>query len=740
MNTTTPLLSDIRSELVAAGLSLPPLYDSQTSPSTGRVWHVDQAHAQASDDNPATADKPLRSINAAAQQAQPGDTVLIHTGIYRERVSPARGGEAGAPITYAAAPGARVAVRGSEVFSPTWKQTAKDSPVWSGSLAGVTMGKAAYAGYCDPDLYGDFNPFQWNFNREVTARPHDKVVQEVAAREPALHKAAAEAQTDAQKRQAREKMEKWRAEYDKVASATRPCHRTTLSQLFIDGLPMRETEWLDELHTTPGTWMVNPQGDALLVHPPVSNKALSNRLVEISVRHTVFAPLKRGLGHITVRGLVLEHAANHFPTWGKTAWAQAGMLSCRSGHHWVIEDNIIRHAKSVGIDCGSEGGASEHKEFPGSMPSATHHDGLRDLAKVVGYHTIRHNLITDNGHCGLTGIGHYGTRVLGNVIQRNNCDGWTSPWWEFAGIKFHFFYDGLIEGNLIRDNEAHGIWIDNQWRGSRITRNVIVNNLWSGINVELGRGPVLIDHNVIALTRRGDGVYGHDCADITVAHNLIYGNANCGAWFAYATPRVKPQDGCWDIKVLNNLILGNQGGTIGLPMPWHCAGNNVSDGNLFMGGGDYLDEGSGSRPPLFILTNQTHMGQMQEFHSFPAMTPERTRELLAQNLEKAGVPKDQWPNLATWTPHGLVSFDLWKAAMGCDANSREMSAIREGLSTTRLAFQMTFDQALTEVACVPVAGVENDWDGKPMPAKGALPGPFQNLAAGYNHRLLWPVK
>jgi hypothetical protein len=36
--------------------------------------------------------KPLRTIQRAAEMAQPGDTVLVAPGIYRERIAPPRGG------------------------------------------------------------------------------------------------------------------------------------------------------------------------------------------------------------------------------------------------------------------------------------------------------------------------------------------------------------------------------------------------------------------------------------------------------------------------------------------------------------------------------------------------------------------------------------------------------------------------------------------------------------------------
>jgi hypothetical protein len=88
-------------------------------------FHVSPMGNNGNDGSPA---HPFQTIAAAALKAMPGDTVLVHAGTYRERVDPPRGGEAGKPITYAAAPGEKVVITGSEavkgwekVSGDTWK-------------------------------------------------------------------------------------------------------------------------------------------------------------------------------------------------------------------------------------------------------------------------------------------------------------------------------------------------------------------------------------------------------------------------------------------------------------------------------------------------------------------------------------------------------------------------------------------------------------------------------------------
>ncbi len=54
------------------------------------------------------------TISDAAERARPGDTVLIHTGVYRETVDIQHGGLPGRPIRFCAADGARVVVSGAD--------------------------------------------------------------------------------------------------------------------------------------------------------------------------------------------------------------------------------------------------------------------------------------------------------------------------------------------------------------------------------------------------------------------------------------------------------------------------------------------------------------------------------------------------------------------------------------------------------------------------------------------------
>ena len=69
-------------------------------------------------------EKPFTSIGRAADLAQPGDTVYIREGVYRESVRPARSGTAGKPITFTSYPGERAEINGADLVDGPWQKEA----------------------------------------------------------------------------------------------------------------------------------------------------------------------------------------------------------------------------------------------------------------------------------------------------------------------------------------------------------------------------------------------------------------------------------------------------------------------------------------------------------------------------------------------------------------------------------------------------------------------------------------
>ena len=339
---------------------------------TGRVYVVNQQHPQASDQGTGTSSRPFYTINQAARLAGPGDTVLVYSGVYRERVAPARGGTEDSPIVYQAAPGETVYIKGSDIWKPGWQLVQGEEKIYFGAFGDDLFQMENLAAYGFKGATSTFNPYTTG----LRAAPGAQVL--------------------------------------------------TLGQLFVEGQPLLEVDNRESLKKTPGSWMVNEAKTGLYVHFTSNLTNLKNLQVELTVRPRVFAPYRRGLGYIHVKGFIMEHGATDFPAsfWTVSGAPQAGILGCRGGHHWVIENNTVRFAKTVGIDIGSEGPV-DADSLQQPQPEST------------GYHLLRNNKITDNGSAGIVGIRSYGTRIIRNQFERNNRLGFSAP--EIGAIKLHCY-------------------------------------------------------------------------------------------------------------------------------------------------------------------------------------------------------------------------------------------------------------------------------------------------------------
>ena len=99
-----------------------------------------------SDSASGSRDNPLLTIARAASIAEPGDIVIVHSGTYREWIKPPRGGTGDSSrITYCAATGEKVLIKGSERIT-SW--THQDGGVWQVELPN--------------SFFGDYNPYALN--------------------------------------------------------------------------------------------------------------------------------------------------------------------------------------------------------------------------------------------------------------------------------------------------------------------------------------------------------------------------------------------------------------------------------------------------------------------------------------------------------------------------------------------------------------------------------------------------
>lgn len=68
-----------------------------------------------------TKESPWQTLGHACESAVPGDTVLLHEGVYRETLTPTCSGENSRPIRFQAAFGEKVVISGTERLNGTWQ-------------------------------------------------------------------------------------------------------------------------------------------------------------------------------------------------------------------------------------------------------------------------------------------------------------------------------------------------------------------------------------------------------------------------------------------------------------------------------------------------------------------------------------------------------------------------------------------------------------------------------------------
>jgi hypothetical protein len=417
------------------------------------VFHVATTGSDASD---GSAGQPLRTIDRAATLAQPGDTVLVHAGEYREWVKPRRGGLSdNRRITYQAAPGEHVVIKGSERVTG-W--VPESGNVWRATVPN--------------SLFGDFNPF----SVEISG---DWIVYKSAAR-----KHLGDVYLDGLSFY----------EVDSVDAVASAAPRTTV----VDDWTA-VTVPVANVDQTGYVWYAEVADDETVIWANFQGADPNAALVEINVRPAVFFPVEHHLDWITVRGFELCQAAS---PWTPPTADQPGLIGPNWAKGWIIEDNDIHDAKCSAISIGKEistghNFAAVRGDKPGYQYQLESVFAARQIGwdkEHIGSHVIRRNTIHDCGQNGI--VGHLG--CVFSTIEDNHIYHIATKreyyGYEIGGIKLHAAIDVVIRHNNIHDCTL-GTWLDWQTQGTRISRNVYHANS-RDLFVEVSHGPYLVDHNV----------------------------------------------------------------------------------------------------------------------------------------------------------------------------------------------------------------------------------------------------
>ncbi|MFP3712665.1 right-handed parallel beta-helix repeat-containing protein [Puerhibacterium sp. TATVAM-FAB25] len=451
-----------------------------------------------SDTSPGTEDAPLRTVNAAAARATPGDTVRVHEGTYREWVRPVRGGLSDTRrITFEAAPGEHVKITGAEVVTGWTRLDGTDA--WRTEVPNT--------------VFGDFNPFA----EELWG---DWLVPDPDGNRPTRGDVYLDGRSLTQ--------------VFCVDAVTAPVRRTEVRDGWAKTLQaVEDPEW------TQAVWYAEVGDEATTIWASFLGADPDAALTEINVRPAVFYPEQHHLDWITVRGFELAQAAT---PWTPPTADQPGLVGPNWAKGWIIEDNDIHDAKCSAVSLGKEistghNYAAVRGDKPGyqyqleSVFTALEQGWTRER---VGSHVVRRNHVHDCGQNGV--VGHLGAAF--STIEDNHIHhiGTKREFYgyEIGGIKLHAAIDVQIIGNRI-DHCTLGTWLDWQTQGTRVSRNVYHANT-RDLFVEVSHGPYLVDHNVLASPVAVEN-FSQGGAYV---NNLVGGVVRVGQVLDRATPYHRP--------------------------------------------------------------------------------------------------------------------------------------------------------------------------------------------------------
>ena len=477
---------------------------------SAREFHVS---VRGNDGNDGSSSKPFQTISAVARVAQAGDTITVHEGTYRERVTPPRGGESDSRrIVYQAAAGEKAIIKGSEVVR-NWKPFT--TGVWKATLPNSFFGK--YNPYTDL-IAGD-----WFTGR---GRPHHT---------------------------------------GEVYLNGKSLYETHLMERVLNPQPFPESR--DQEGST-WTWYCESDGSNTYIYANFHDKNPNQELVEINVRDSCFYPDQPGRDYITVRGFRMSQAATQ---WAAPTAEQIGLIGTHWSKGWIIENNIVSDSKCTGIALGKDRKTGHNVWINDPRKDGAIHYNeviVRALEagwsrENIGSHVVQNNVIFNCEQAGI--VGSLGA-VFSQITHNHIYNIWAKRQFtgaEMAGIKLHAAIDVVIKNNRIH-NAGRGIWMDWMAQGTRITGNLCYDNTTDDLFVEVDHGPFLVDNNLF--------LSGLSLLDVSeggaYAHNLMTGRIRSQPEPRRSTPYHKAHSTALagldsiaggDDRFYNNIFVGNGG-------------------------------------------------------------------------------------------------------------------------------------------------------------------------------------
>ncbi|WP_343319026.1 right-handed parallel beta-helix repeat-containing protein [Sphingobacterium multivorum] len=360
-----------------------------------------------------TQTRPLRTIMAAAKLAMPGDIIIVHKGVYRESIIPPRGGlSAQQPITYRAAKGEKVVVKGSEEVKG-WKLLHDD--IWQLELPN--------------SFFGTFNPYA----------------------------------------------EEIRGDWFWPTPKERKYHRGAVYLHGHWLMEASSKEQLLADHSQKGGWWASVDGEKTSIWARFPQVDPNQEQVEINVRPRVFYPDRPFVNYITVDGFVMEQAATNWapPTAEQegllgTHWSKGWRIV----NNTIQYSKCVGIALGKYGDAFDNKDTESAEGYVETIKRALAFGWNKDS---VGGHYVGNNKIAYCEQAGIVGsMGCSFSTIEKNTIHDIHIERlFTGA--EMAGIKFHGAVDVSIRNNRIFRTDK-GIWLDWMAQGAQIMNNLLYQN------------------------------------------------------------------------------------------------------------------------------------------------------------------------------------------------------------------------------------------------------------------------
>lgn len=481
--------------------------------------HVDK---KGSDCGLGNVESPFLTIDKAASVAQPGDSIIVHEGIYREEITHINTGlSESRRISFEAAKDEQVIIKGSEEITG-WQQI--DGSIWKVEI--------------DNKIFKDFNPFATKLFGDWLAVDNDKSLGQVYLNDQSLFEVS---------------------EYEQLADPK-------LVEETLDHWTNKQVTY-DYKDQSIYVWYAKVEKDITTIYVNFHDYNPNNEVTEINVRKSAFRPFKMHTNYITIRNFEIANVATQ---WSPPTAAQTGMIDTHWSKGWIIENNILYNAVCSAIAIGKEISTGDNlntyrKDKPGyqyqieTVFKAVNSDWNKE---TIGSHIVRNNVIHDCGQNAV--VGHLGSAFskiynnhIYNIGNKREFFGY-----EIAGIKLHAAIDTQVYNNYVH-NCSLGMWFDWQTQGTRISKNIFNDNT-RDLFVEVSSGPYIVDNNILTADYALDnhaqgGAYVNNIINGEIVHRLMLDRAT-----PYHVPHstliagFAPVYG-GDDRFYNNIFIGQEG-------------------------------------------------------------------------------------------------------------------------------------------------------------------------------------